>query len=85
MAAAWRNRLTGGQDVRATVEQYRELDAERVLVLMRTAGRAERSGIDLEEMRMEGAALLHVHNGRVTRLVVYWDRDRALADLGLEE
>jgi hypothetical protein len=30
-------------------------------------------------------SLLHVYKRRVTRLVLYWDRDHALADLGLEE
>ena len=32
-----------------------------------------------------GAALFHIRNGTVTRLGLYWDRNRALADLGLKE
>jgi hypothetical protein len=30
-----------------------------------------------------GAAIYHVRGNRVVRLVVYWDREDAFADLGL--
>lgn len=34
-------------------------------------------------MRANGATIFHIRAGKVTRLVVYWDRAHALADLGL--
>jgi hypothetical protein len=34
-------------------------------------------------MRSEGAQLLHIRDGVVTRFVLYWDLQRALAELGL--
>jgi hypothetical protein len=35
-------------------------------------------------MGAAGACLFHIRNGKVAREVVYFDRDRAFADLGLE-
>jgi len=35
------------------------------------------------QMRAKGASLFHVGDGKVTKLVLYNDRERALADLGL--
>jgi ketosteroid isomerase-like protein len=78
-----RDWLRTWEDFRTEAEGYRELDAERVLVLTRRSGRGKRSGIELSELGARGANLLHIRDGKVTRWVTYFDRDRALADLGL--
>ena len=77
--------LDAWEDWRPEVEEYRALDAERVLVLTRRGGRGKMSGMELGRMRSQGATLWHVRGGAVMRLVIYWDRERALADLGLKE
>jgi hypothetical protein len=73
------------EDVRTGAEEYRELDDERVLVLTRVSGRGKTSGVDLQHIRTSGAALFYIRDGKVTKHVVYFDPDRALADLGAEE
>jgi hypothetical protein len=45
-------------------------------------GRGKASGVDVET---EFANLLHLRNHKVSRLCLYHDRERALADLGLAE
>jgi ketosteroid isomerase-like protein len=85
MVEAWRDVLSAWEGLRGEAEEYRELDHERVLVLTRNSGRGKASGLELGEMRTHGANLFHVRGGKVTRLVLYWDGGRALADLGLEE
>jgi ketosteroid isomerase-like protein len=64
---------------RARVEEYREVD-DGVLVLTYATGRGKASGLEIGERR---ANLFHLRGGKVTSLVVYWDRARALADAGL--
>jgi ketosteroid isomerase-like protein len=83
--AAWDEFLQAWDGHRIAVEGYRELDDDRVLVLGRFAARGSASGLDVQQMRTEGANVVHIRDGQVTRLVIYFDRDRALADLGLEE
>ena len=85
MAEGFRSSMGVFKEVRAEVEQFRELDTERVLVLESRRARGKASGLELRRMRSEGAVLLHVRDGKVARLVFYWERERALADLGLEE
>ena len=85
MARAWGWWVRAFENVRVEAEDYREVDAERVLVLLTTIGRGKASGVELAQTHVRGAVVFHVHEGKVTRLVQYWDRDRALADLGLAE
>jgi|SRR5271166_858107 len=85
MAEAWRDWLSAWEAYRAEVDEYCELEDGRILVLTRRSGHGKTSGLDLSKVMSQGASVVWVRNGRVTRLVNYWDRDRALADLGIEE
>jgi ketosteroid isomerase-like protein len=87
MADAWRTWLSVWDDFRVEAHEYREIDRERVLVLADfSGGRGKTSGLEIGQLGgSRGTLLVHIRDGKVSRLVVYWDRDRALADLGLEE
>ena len=87
MAQAWHDWLGAWEEYRVEVDGYRELDDERVLVLMLHCGRGKTSGLDVGQTgtKRARANLLHVRDGRVTRLVLYWDRERALEAVGLPE
>jgi ketosteroid isomerase-like protein len=83
MAEGWRDWLSAWDEYRVEADEYRELDEERVLVLAQLSGRGKTSGLELGQMRSRAAGLFHVRDGKVTRLVQYFDCERALADLGL--
>ena len=85
MAEGWREFLSAWADYRVEADEYRELDDERVLVLISQSGRGKASGLELHQMCSEAAALFHIQDGKAKRFVRYFDRERALADLGLEE
>jgi ketosteroid isomerase-like protein len=61
------------------------LNGGRVLVLAQSFGRGKASGLSVEQLRAKTATLFHIQAGKVTRLVVYFERDEAFADLGLQE
>jgi ketosteroid isomerase-like protein len=81
MAAGYREWLRAWEGFRAEPEEYVVLDDERILVLVRNSGRGRTSGLELEERSV--ANLFHLRSGRVTRVVVYLDRELAFADVGL--
>jgi ketosteroid isomerase-like protein len=83
MADANREWLSTWGEFRAEADEYRELDDQRVLVLDHRSGRGKTSGLEIGQMRTKGAVLFHIRDGRVVRVAIYLDRDRALADLGL--
>jgi ketosteroid isomerase-like protein len=83
MAAALRDFLTAWKDARAEAAEYREIDDERVLVLVILSGRGKTSGLELARFHSKAAFLFTVRGEKVVRLVRYFDRDRAFADLGL--
>ena len=85
MAATWPEGLRAFDELRVEADEYRALDDERVLALVHFSGRGKTSGLEVADIQMKGANLVHVRGGVVTRLVLYWDRKRAFADFGLGE
>ncbi len=83
MAEGTRSWLSAWEDFRTEADEYHELDDERVLVFARRSGHGKTSGLQLGQLGSEGASLFHLRDGKVTRLVIYSNREHALADLGL--
>jgi ketosteroid isomerase-like protein len=84
MASVFRSWLSAWKDWKLVAESYLEVDGERVLVPYRFTGRGKTSRMDVGQLRTLGAHVFDIREGKVVRLTVYADRDRALADLGLE-
>jgi hypothetical protein len=84
MARGWLNFLEAWEDLHVEAEQSRELDPTRVVVLIHRSGRGRSSRLAVEEMHSLAADVFHMLDGKVMQLLHYWERDRALADLGLE-
>ncbi len=85
MASVFRSWLSAWRDWKLVAENYLEVDGERVLVPYSFTGRGKASGMEVGQLRTAGAHLFHIRAGKVARLTVYADPNRALTDLGLEE
>jgi ketosteroid isomerase-like protein len=83
LAEGHRDWLGAWNNFRVEADEYRDLDDKRVLVLVHLRARGKTSGLEVGQFQAQGANLFHVRDGKVTRLVIYMDRERALADLGL--
>jgi hypothetical protein len=82
LAGYWRDFLVGWRDFRVSAEDCRELADGRVLALLRLSGRGKTSGLALERA---ATAIFGLREGKTCEIVYYNERDRALADLGLED
>lgn len=81
MAQRYGDWLRGWKDFRAEPEEYFVVSDTRILVFVRNSGRGHASGLEIEQRSV--ANFFEIRDGRVTRFVLYWDRDRALAEVGL--
>ena len=87
MSESMRDALNAWKEYRVEADEFRELDAARVLVVFRAYGRGKISGLELRDAAavVAGVNVFRVRSGRVTSIDVYYERDRAFEDLGLEE
>jgi hypothetical protein len=79
-----RDFLSAWEGFSLKIDEYRELADERVLMLVHSGGgRGQSSGLELGQLGGGGAAIFDIRAGKVTRVVIYFNRERGLADLGL--
>ena len=81
MARAWGETISSYEGLTVAAEEYREVDSERVLVLTRNQGRARGSGFDIGRILTPGANLFHIRDGRIVKMVLYFNRENVPADL----
>ena len=87
MLQRWREFIRAWDPYGIVVDECRELDEHRVLVLIH-AGRGRARVKGLEPGRRggeEGAQIVDIRDGMVVRLITYFARERALVDLRLDE
>jgi ketosteroid isomerase-like protein len=75
-----REQLRPAKDLKLMPQKIRELDDERVLVLIGSSARGKSSGV---EIQFQQTHVLHVRDGKIARITVHYER--AFADLGVEE
>jgi len=84
MAEGWFRFLEAWEDLHVEADDQLELDGTRVLALIKRSGTGRSSGMAVAQMHSLAADIFHILDGKVMQLVHYWDRERALADLGLK-
>jgi len=78
MAAGWSENLSPWKEFRAEANKLRLLDDGRVLVLFHFSAHSKGSGLEVVGRLSQGASIYSLRDGKIIRLVTYWDRERAL-------
>jgi ketosteroid isomerase-like protein len=74
--------MTEWDDFGFEIEDLIAADDEQVLLCVRLTGRGRRSGVPLDFLE---TTIWTVHGGRAVHIKEYFDRDQALAAVGLRE
>ena len=77
--------LAAYDDFSSYVEEYREIDGRRVLVLLQFSGRGRASGLEISSMSVRNAAVYDIDGGLVSQTRAVSGPQAAFADLGLQE
>lgn len=83
MVEGFREVLAAWEDWGVVATDYLALPEDRVLVSFYCTGRGKTSGVELAQLGVDGATLFAAHNGKITRIVQYFEKSHALADLGM--
>jgi ketosteroid isomerase-like protein len=83
MAQRYGEWLSGWKNFRAEAEELIVVDSTRILALVHNSGRGRGSGLEMEQRSV--ANLFEIRDGKVVGFALYWNRDRALTDLGLAD
>jgi ketosteroid isomerase-like protein len=70
------------EDLRIEADLYGTLSSEHVVAVTHTTAR---SGSERYPVGVNPAVVFQVKDGKVARLVIYWDGDRTRAEAGLDE
>lgn len=81
MARRYGEWLSGWKNFRAELEELIVVDSTRILVFVHNSARGRFSDLGMDQRSV--ANLFEINGGRVTRFALYWDRNRALEDVGL--
>jgi ketosteroid isomerase-like protein len=82
LAAAWRDFLSAWEDFRVHTERVVPGDEGVYALLLRLRGRGRGSGVETDA---EVANVVHMKDGRITHLEMFWDRAEALTAAGAHE